>query len=408
MGSSIADAPCDPKQGPRSKGPGRTIAFFGHDSTESTVIKRVTAFQAHGAHVIGFMFRRARAKEARPPTWDNQNLGTTVDRNYLWRAPKLLAAAVKLLRYRQLLRCCQIYYARNIDMLFLAVLAKGLVRSKAPVAYEVLDVQRVFVGDRLANKVFRWAESFLLARSDMLVVSSPDFISEYFLPYQHYSGRWRLLENKVFDDQAGPGLAQHLGRRPPGPPWVIGWFGTLRCVRSLEVLRRIADAGGDCVIVHIRGLSSQEDLTTEAIEAACAGRKNIFYRGPYRSPHDLASIYGPIHFAWCIDYLDAGGNSDWLLPNRLYEGGLMGSLALARSNTATSRMVERLGLGRVFDEPLESTVGQFLASLDAATYENMWRSLEALSRSTFADLTDTHDLLRELGGLAEASVETPI
>jgi succinoglycan biosynthesis protein ExoL len=338
------------------------------------------------------MFRRVRPKASSPPTWDNVDLGATVDRNYLKRLPRLLAAAVKLLRYRPALKRCQIFYARNIDMLVLAFLAKRLAGSRAALAYEVLDVQRIFVGDGIINKSMRWAERWLLARCDVLVVSSPDFMSQYFQPRQRFSGAWYLLENKIFalsDGQFAPGPKKH-----EGPPWVIGWFGTLRCVRSLEILAHIADALGDRVSIHIRGLPSHEDLTVQAIEAACGQRANMLYGGPYASPRDLPAIYAKVHFAWCVDYLDAGLNSDWLLPNRLYEGGLMGALAIARNGTATAHMVERRDLGWSFAEPLESTVADFVAHLDAAEYEDKHRALESMSRAQFVDLTDTRDLLQ--------------
>src|SRR5262245_50767431 len=153
----------------------RSIAFFGHDWTESTVVKRVTAFQANASRVVGFMFRRPRGTPARSPGWDNVHLGVTSDRNYFERLPKLLTALVKVLRRRTILRACQIFYARNIDMLFIAMAAKRLTGSRAVVVYEVLDVQRIFLGDRLINKVFRWAERALLKSCDMLVVSAPDY-----------------------------------------------------------------------------------------------------------------------------------------------------------------------------------------------------------------------------------------
>jgi succinoglycan biosynthesis protein ExoL len=374
----------------------RRIAFFAHDSTESTVIKRASAFQAHGSHVLGFMFRRVRPKPPSAPTWDNVELGITVDRNYLKRLPRLLAAAIKLVRHRPALRRCQIFYARNIDMLLLAFLAKRLAGSRATLAYEVLDVQRIFVGDGMVNKAMRWVERGLLARCDLLVVSSPDFISQYFQPRQQFSGAWYLLENKIFPPSATDGQLAPGHRIRAGPPWVIGWFGTLRCVRSLEILSDIADALGDRVNVHIRGLTSQEDLTVQAIEAACGQRDNMLYGGPYASPRDLPAIYSQVHFAWCIDYLDAGLNSDWLLPNRLYEGGLMGAPALARNGTATARMVDRRDLGWSFAEPLESTVADFVARLDVAEYERKHQALARTSRAQFVDLTDTRDLLRQL------------
>jgi len=384
---------------PAPSSPARTVAFFGHDWTESTVVKRVKAFQAHGTRVIGFMFRRAQRTEPAGAAWENVDLGTTVDRHYLLRLAKLGAGLLKILRHRAALRQAQVYYARNIDMLLLAVMSRALVGSRAPVVYEVLDVQRVLVGTGLAGRAFRAAERFLMARAALLVVSSPAFMSEYFVPYQSYSGRWRLIENKVSAAQAAPAASEASRSKAPGPPWAIGWFGTLRCARSLEILRRIADAGQGKVIVHIRGLPSQEDLTVDQIEAACAGRSNMLYGGPYRSAQDLAAIYGPVHVAWCIDYLDAGGNSDWLLPNRVYEGGLMGCLALARRGTATADMVDRLGLGWSFEEPLEASVSRFLTYLTSDTFQDAQRRLEAMPRSTFVDLTDTRDLLAEMDSL---------
>ncbi len=139
-----------------------SIAFFGHDAGESTIIKRVTAFQAHGCNVLGFMFRRERGTSAKPPQWENVDLGPTVDRNYLRRVPKLAAAVVKVLQHRRALARCQALYARNIDMLLIALASRRLTGSRALVVYEVLDVQRVFVGGRPINKLFRWAERRML------------------------------------------------------------------------------------------------------------------------------------------------------------------------------------------------------------------------------------------------------
>ena len=70
---------------------------------------------------------------------------------------------------------------------------------------------------------------------------------------------------------------------------------------------------------------------------------NIVYGGPYRNPDDLEEIYRPIHFICAVDYLDEGTNSDWLLPNRIYEGGRLGpSLLLekARRQAGASRSMD--------------------------------------------------------------------
>src|SRR5690606_3468100 len=89
-----------------------------------------------------------------------------------------------------------------------------------------------------------------------------------------------------------------------GPPWIIGWFGTLRCTRSLHILSRLAKAHPDKMMVLMRGTLSEEDISSAAMRAETTGRPNFQYLGPYESPRDLAAIYGQIHFTWAIDFLD--------------------------------------------------------------------------------------------------------
>ena len=74
-------------------------------------------------------------------------------------------------------------------------------------------------------------------------------------------------------------------------------------------------------------------------------------------------------------------------------------LALARRGTATADMVDRLGLGWSFEEPLEASVSRFLTYLTSDTFQDAQRRLEAMPRSTFVDLTDTRDLLAEMDSL---------
>jgi succinoglycan biosynthesis protein ExoL len=285
-------------------------------------------------------------------------------------------------------------------MLIIAVLARALTASRAAVVYEVLDIQRVFLGDGRMNKAVRWAERTLLKHTQLLVVSSPDFMSRYFAPVQGYAGAWHLLENKVSGSARLSEALSGSHDPEPAPPWVIGWFGVLRCTRSLEVLALIADKLGDKVSIQLRGITSEDDLPLAEIEARCAERRNMSYLGPYLNPDDLPTIYGAVHFAWSIDYLDAGTNSDWLLPNRLYEAGLFGVPALTREGTATSRKVEAERLGWLFAGPLDQTVTQFLTTLETGTYDAMKQSVSGKDRSAFVDTGGTRAMLQRIDALA--------
>jgi hypothetical protein len=318
-------------------------------------------------------------------------LGETLDRNYLRRLPKLARGIVRAVRHRGELAASDVFYARNIDMLLVAAMTRWLIGSRALLAYEVLDIQRAFLGSGWINRVFRWLERRLLGMSYVLVVSSPDFMTEYFFPSQGYSGRWYLLENKVLPGQL-PALAELPISAIPGRPWTIGWYGALRCARSLAALREIADTLGDRVQIHIRGRPSESDLPPGWLDDVNR-RSNMSYFGPYVSPHDLPKIYRQVHFSWSIDYLDAGTNSDWLMPNRIYEGGLFGAIALTRQGTATGRFVERTGLGVAFPEPLENSVIQYLRNLDAESFRRAHLLVKEAPLSFFLDEDDTAKLL---------------
>ncbi|WP_072393078.1 glycosyltransferase [Hyphomicrobium sp. CS1GBMeth3] len=383
----------------------KTIAFFAHDSGESVVIKRAKAFQASGASVTGFMFHRVRDKARPTPVWHNISLGDTVDRNYLARLPKLCAGLWKVLRHRRELAACDVIYARNFDMMAIATAAKWLTRSRARLVYEVLDIQRAFVGTGAVSAVFRWCERRLLAACDMLVVSSPMFMTRYFEPQQGYTGAWYLLENKVTASQLTESQKSVPDTAPaPGPPWIIGWFGTLRCTRSLDILGRLAAIYPDKVAVQIRGTLSEEDISRDVMQAATAGRANFRYFGPYESPRDLPEIYSQIHFTWAIDFLDANSNSDWLLPNRLYEGGLFNAVPIARAGTATGDKVVRDGLGVTLAEPIDEALAAWLLGMDAEQFDALHDAARRAPRSLFIDETDTASLLE---AVAQTGNERP-
>ncbi|MGU3463505.1 glycosyltransferase [Methylobacterium sp. C33D] len=378
---------------------GRRVAFFGHDRAEPTVRKRIDAIREAGWSVVVYAFERDRAggMPAEPPAADDiVPLGLTVDRNYARRLPRLAVGIVRALRRRRDLRAADVIYVRNLDMALVAWTAARLAGSRARLVYEVLDIQRLMVRPDAPGRVARAVERWILGRSDLLVVSAPDFIDRYFRPVQGFAGAWHLLENKVMGHRLGE-VATRLDRaRTAEPPWVIGWFGTLRCRRSLTILAAIADALGDSVRIVLAGRLSEEDIAPRVLADTLDGRPNMSFRGPYANPRDLPEIYSGIHFSWAVDYLDDGLNSDWLLPNRLYEGGLCGALTLARATTATGRYAVSERLGWAFPEPLADSVTAFLRTLTPETYAERHAGLLARDLAMFVDVGGMRDLLVRL------------
>ncbi|MGR5543340.1 hypothetical protein ACPV5V_32785, partial [Vibrio campbellii] len=71
----------------------------------------------------------------------------------------------------------------------------------------------------------------------------------------------------------------------------------------------------------------------------------IEFLGPYVFPDDLADIYNNAHFNWTLDFFEQGGNSEWLLPNRIYEGGLFALPPLYRAGNYTAQVLDSLQIG---------------------------------------------------------------
>ena len=383
------------------RAPGLRIAFFGHDNHDSAIAKRVQALRSAGAQVLSLMFtRRGATRGARGLEEIDVDLGPRRDGQLLRRIPRLLGALTRLFANRTELGKCNLFLARNLDMLVLAILARLIGFSRTPIVYEVLDIHRTMLGPGRTARLMRFVERRALAHVAMLVVSSPDYIDHYFTPIQGYRGRWWLMENKL--GPAAPARPAMSHACALGPPWRIGWFGVLKCRRSLAILREISSRLGDGVQIHIAGIIAPSVLPPHLIEEACTAHDNIEFTGSYAHPGDLPRLYGGVHFVWAADFLDEGANSAWCLPNRVYEGGAYGALALCAQGNATARMVERHGIGLSFAEPLEDTVPEALAALDEDTFVRLRRRLLDADPAIFRDLGDTKALLAEFASLVAA------
>ena len=385
------------RDAPEAKPFARSAIYFVSDATDGKVIHRIDGLIKLGFDVVGCSYRRNKYNRGFTPFWNNIDLGSAADHAYARRILGLLAGLGRLWLHRRTISDANLILARNIDMAILAFLARALARGRAPVVYEVLDVHRFFIGNTLLNRTLRILERWVLRRNAALIVSSPAFTREYFQPMQNYRGPWFLLENKVPAAAVRrEGRASMSASRGRGRPWVIGWFGTLRCVESLEILIAVARRHPGRVEIHMRGRPTE--LEFEEFVRRIEGEPNLFYGGTYKASVDLPAIYAEIDLNWCIDLYDAGKNSAWLLPNRLYEGGALGVPALALSGTETARVVNSQGTGWVLDEPLVESLSSLLTELTPEAYAARRQRFDGLPPRTFVE---TDDLERICGAVLD-------
>ena len=200
-----------------SRADGSELLFFCPDVTDASTLKRVQQFMDFGYRVTVFGFRRERYNTAYQPPWPNIPLGFTSDARYWHRVRALLRAIPALFAHRAALKRAAVFYARNIDQLLLALLARLIALSRAPVAYEVLDIPPILMRRGPVPTLLRAIERLCLRRISLLVLSSPGFHRNYYAAVQKYRGEWFLLENKLH-----PSISLAAARRCGAPPSAAG------------------------------------------------------------------------------------------------------------------------------------------------------------------------------------------
>jgi hypothetical protein len=116
----------------------------------------------------------------------------------------------------------------------------------------------------------------------------------------------------------------------------------------------------------------------------------------------LEDIYRNVHFSWAVDMYDEGLNSSWLLPNRIYEGGLHGAVPMALSSVETGRYLKRLGVGVLLDDPLGSSLRDFFTTLTPGKYNDLKNTILSLPRGTWAySRSECEDVVKWLGSVSK-------
>lgn len=315
------------------------VLYLVHDLSDPAVLRRIAMLRQGGAQVMAVGFRRtptAPDEVAGAPAVD---LGQTFNANFVQRIVSVLKQVCSVAKHRGIFENADVIIARNLEMLAIGVRGRAIRRTPAPLVYESLDIHRLLLRDDKIGALLRRLEGWLSRRAALLITSSPAFIREYFEKRSRVRLPVLLIENKVYTDTP-PAPAAH---RQPGPPWFIGWFGAIRCRKSLNILRELVSRAEGSVKVVIRGRPSYDQF--DDFDRLTRDTPGLSFAGPYKNPDDLPSMYRQVHFTWAIDMFEEGLNSSWLLPNRLYEGGLHGSVPLAQSGVETGRRMAQLGIG---------------------------------------------------------------
>ena len=351
------------------------VTVIGHDAGDAALAKRIGQMRAEGHAVRALTLRRG-PDAARD--WDNTDLGQTRDGDFAQRLGAIARAVPKAARA---LGPADVLWARNLDAALIARGALALARSRVPLIYECLDVHDLASGEGAASGMVRALERLVLDRAALTVVSSEAFVREHFTP-RYGEQPFAVIENRLAVD----GLVPRPDGSRPDRPLTIGWFGILRCARSLDLLLGAAERAEGAVRLVMAGRPATDQLPGfEARIAACPFAE---YLGPYAAPGDLAALHARVDLVWAGDWFQAGANSRWLLPNRLYEAGWFGVPALAPEGTETAAWALRHGTGLAVPDPSERALPGLLAAMTSERLAAMRDAVLAAPGALFAGGAD--------------------
>lgn len=348
------------------------VTYLAHDLDDPSCWRRVDMLRRGGAVVRIAGFRRGQGPLPGPAIV----LGHTANGRMIQRLRAILSAAPRVARAipePDLKGSPETILARNLEMLALGAALQRRRRAGAPAAdaprlvYELLDVHGLMLGQGAVHRTLRRIEAALMRRTRLVVLSSPAFGTRYLQAFGQPDVPTLLVENKPFaavspGDAAMP--ADDRGQGNAGAPLVIGWFGMLRCAWSLRTLDAVTRARPGRFRVVLRGRPALDVIPD--FHAVIDANPDLDFLGPYRWPDDLPAIYGAIDVAWLIDRYQAGQNSDWLLPNRLYEGCLNGAVPVVLDGTEVARRAADWGCGVPVAAPDTAAVDAALSGLDGA------------------------------------------
>ncbi|MFU0504486.1 glycosyltransferase family protein [Pseudaminobacter sp. NGMCC 1.201702] len=375
------------------------VLYLVHDLSDPAVRRRVVMLQAGGAAVTLAGFRRTAQAVTRVENLTPIDLGPTRDGQFTQRLLAVVKAALSLGQKLEDVRKPDVIIGRNLEMLALARRARALLSADVPIVYECLDIHRLLLGQNGISKAMRGAERALGRKAALLMTSSPAFLRDYFQRFEQITAPVALLQNKVLELAERPmDIPCEMAVPADGGPWTIGWFGALRCRKSLELLAAFTRRMEGCFEVVLRGRPAYSEFAD--FDGFVAAEPYLRFEGAYRNPEDLARIYGEVHFSWAIDFFEEGLNSNWLLPNRLYEGCRYGTVPIAMRATETGRFLSDRHLGLLLDEPSVEALAERFESMGAETYAAARKRVLAEDRGTWVcDLRDCRALVDRLKAL---------
>ena len=313
-----------------------------------------------------------------------------LDRNILARLPVYKKAIDRLV---DLVRAHDVLFVYTLDTFVFASLARVAAKKEIKLVYCLTDIRPGFLGSTSFSHITRNFLLYAFKQAEVVVVTSKYYVEDFarvFLGEE--PERWIEIENRV-DVNPVHHLPHTECRSDFSEQIVIGYFGLIRCQRSLDVLNAASLRAGGRLKILLRGIFTPDIRADEII----TDNPWMSYQGTYRNPEDLSEIYGACDLIWaCYPYdADSEGNHRWAKTNRFYESGYFRKPIVASYGTKDAEYVAANGLGPVIDLSDADQAASDIVAIDQSRMGAWASKLDTLPASEFI-YTDEFERLYHL------------
>ena len=347
--------------------------------------KRITMLQNAGFQVEAIAFAR-KLHKGRVPACSVEIIGTIEHGRYLKRMIKMMATVSSV---RRAIKSNDVVYASGPDMALLCLIS-GMNLGR-PIIIEVGDVCELQTAGGVWGRLVRKVDRYLADSCQLLITTAHGFL-DYYRQWVGTTTRALIIENKLEPSETAE--QHHMQRTATfnsvqnGRPLRIGYFGLLRCEQSWRILLSLAKKCQKNVEIVVAGYPIEPvDLPQQAEKYS-----NVIYKGEYRSPDDLPSLYHGIDLTWMLYPSKNDWEFRWVRANRFYESCFYQTPMVAQSGSADAAEIQRYGIGLIIEN---NGTDKIVDALSNITPEDMdlWRkNLAKVPPEVYLYTTEAEDL----------------
>lgn len=347
--------------------------------SDSYYRKRIEKLSEIGVHcsVVGFDRDHYKGK---PWTIPAESLGKIQHGQYFRRLGILLKS---IFRIRKSLKNKDVIYAYNLDVLLISWLATLFQSGDIKIVYDVADIRSILAEEGFVSMILRSLERFLLKRTTVIVVASPAYIDNYFKPIQKIQGDFFVVENKLEKDLSHQ--TETVSPITKKNHVTIGYFGMLRCEKSLSVLKQLAENSKGEIRLLLRGLF----LNTEDSEKEFRSLEFAKYDGPFVYPDDLHEMFANVDLVWGAHY-QTQANKNWAIVNRFYQACYFKRPLIVQAGSQNARLVKHYNIGMEIDLENSKQAIEKIQSVDFSQIEIWQKNMREMPEDVYT-FTDEHE-----------------